>query len=300
MRLKTKAPAKINLYLDITGKRPDGYHNIRSIMQSIDLCDTVSVELCEATRGESSISLTCSDSDLPCDETNLACKAALAFFRGISAKYFSCRIHIEKIIPMAAGLAGGSSDAAAVLKLLNRLHSSPLDTDALCDLGATVGADVPFCIRGGTLVAEGIGERLRSTYSFPKSYIAVAVGGRGVSTPDAYRMLDYSFSDDFGRDPAQFDAIITAIREKNISAAAESMYNIFEKAVLPRHRTARQLKEIMSGCGALGTLMSGSGPSVFGIFDTREKAEIAARTAATIAEKAFACSTEVGREAGML
>lgn len=296
MKLKTKAPAKINLYLDITGKRQDGYHNIRSIMQTIDLCDTVTVELSDSAVGESSISLTCSDSELPCDETNLACKAALAFFRGISAKHFACKIHIDKKIPMSAGLAGGSSDAAAVLKLLNRLHSSPLDTDALCDLGATVGADVPFCIRGGTLLAEGIGERLKSTYTFPKSYVCVAVGGRGVSTPDAYRMLDYSFSEDFNRDPTEFSALIKAIREKDKAKAAANMYNIFEKAVLPRHRTARQLKEIMLGCGALGTMMSGSGPSVFGIFDTLEKAKKAALTASTIADKSYACSTEVERE----
>mgnify|MGYP002572009307 CR=1 FL=1 len=200
MKITLPAPAKINLYLDVLGKRPDGYHNIKSVMQTVDLCDEITVEMLTPTPGLQSIQISCSEAALPCDARNLAHRAAVAFFNGCNIYDFTCRIDIQKNIPMAAGLAGGSTDAAAVLRGLNALSGHPLDTDALCSLGAAIGADVPFCIRGGTLYTEQIGDVMVPCYPMPVAYIVIALGGRGVSTPTAYRMLDDRYGCDLDRD----------------------------------------------------------------------------------------------------
>ena len=289
MILTENAYAKINLYLDITGIRDNGYHNIRSIMQTVSLCDTVTVESAEATEGVAEIVLTCSESAVPTGEKNIAYKAALAFFREAEITSYKCKIHIEKRIPMEAGLAGGSTDAAAVLRLLNSLYDRPFDTDKLCEIGAKLGADVPFCIIGGTYLCEGIGEVLTKLSDMPDCCIVVARGGEGVSTPVAYGLVDDKWNRDFTKSGGDFDALSSALSDGNIAAATSYMYNIFEDVILPSHSVASELKDIMLDSGAIGTMMSGSGPSVFGIFDSGEAAKKACDAAGSIA-KAFVCS----------
>lgn len=289
MILTTKAPAKINLFLDVTAKRADGYHDIRSIMQTVDLCDTVTVESLDAASGVTDIILTCSDPTLPCNEKNLAHKAAVAFFGAVGMESYSCRIHIDKVIPMEAGLAGGSSDAAAVLRLLNELYGSPLSQDELCKTGASIGADVPFCIVGGTCLCEGIGEVLTQLPPMPDAHIVIARGGEGVSTPAAYCLVDERWNNDFSVSGGNIDKITSALSAGDLCGIVGGMYNIFEDVILPGHSVASRLKEIMLECGAVGAMMSGSGPSVFGIFLNKEDAVRAVERTGEIS-RSFHCS----------
>lgn len=291
MKMTVKAPAKINLYLDVLGKRSDGYHNIRSVMQTVDLCDEISVELDPPRRGSQLIEITCSEAALPCDATNLAHRAAVTFFNGCGIYDYSCHIRIEKHIPMAAGLAGGSTDAAAVLRLLNSMNGHPLDADSLCALGATIGADVPFCIRCGTLYTEQIGDVMVPCHPMPSAHVVIALGGNGVSTPVAYRMLDDRYGADLDRDFADIDALTSALHTRNLRWICASMYNVFEDVILPNHEKARAAKEALLRYGALGALMSGSGPAVFGIFDDEGAAESAAHRLSAITDRVFVCTT---------
>lgn len=290
-----QANAKINLFLDITGRRADGYHTITGVMQAISLCDTVTVSVTEPTDGmrlcvmgprggqAEEITLTCSNPDLPTDSRNLAWRAAERFF---SATGRGCRrlaIHIEKRIPAAAGLAGGSTDAAAVLIALNRLFDFPMTDEALRGVGLTLGADVPFCMAGGAQITEGIGEALTSVPPLPDCDLVIACGGEGVSTPAAYKALD----DLYGNfDPAVYaphadglTALLGALREGDLRGASADVFNLFETVILPRRPVAREIKEVLLGEGALTALMSGSGPSVFGIFPKGDEGAQKARAA---------------------
>ena len=287
MILHTKAYAKINLYLDVTGIRDNGYHNIKSIMQTVSLHDVVSVESKDSDTAN--IFLTCSEPAVPTGEKNIAYRAAIAFFSEAGITSFDCRIHIDKHIPMEAGLAGGSTDAAAVLRLLNKIYSSPFDTEKLCAIGAALGADVPFCIMGGTCLCEGIGEILTKMPDMPDCYIAVARGGEGISTPVAYGLVDEKWNRDFSCSGGNLGNLEGFLQHKDIDGIANSMYNIFEDVILSSHEVASKLKDIMLDCGAMGTMMSGSGPSVFGIFDSEQKAKTAADAASNFA-KAFICT----------
>ncbi|MBR3289908.1 MAG: 4-(cytidine 5'-diphospho)-2-C-methyl-D-erythritol kinase, partial [Clostridia bacterium] len=188
--LTLNAPAKINLTLDILGTRADGYHELRTVMQTVDLADTVTVERTE----DEGITLSLSDPALPCDRRNTAYAAAEVFFAALQKRGgqpFGVRIHVTKIIPQQAGMAGGSADAAAVLRGLNTLAGHPFSPDDLCALGAQVGADVPFCVRGGAALATGIGERLSPVPSLPDNlFIVVCKPPVGVSTGAAYAAVD--------------------------------------------------------------------------------------------------------------
>ena len=201
MNITLSAPAKINLFLDVTGRRPDGYHTITGVMQAVSLCDTVTVEVTEPTgmyvcslgahtAGAASITLTCTNPDRPTDSRNLAWRAAEKFFAATGRGCKKLAIHIEKNIPAAAGMAGGSTDAAAVLVALNQLFDLPLTTEALCEAGLTLGADIPFCIKGKAHITEGVGEILTPITPMPECELVVACGGEGVSTPAAYKALD--------------------------------------------------------------------------------------------------------------
>ena len=290
-----QANAKINLFLDITGRRADGYHTITGVMQAISLCDTVTVSVTEPTDGmrlcvmgprggqAEEITLTCSNPDLPTDSRNLAWRAAERFF---SATGRGCRrlaIHIEKRIPAAAGLAGGSTDAAAVLVALNRLFDFPMTDEALRGVGLTLGADVPFCMAGGAQITEGIGEALTSVPPLPDCDLVIACGGEGVSTPAAYKALD----DLYGNfDPAVYaphadglTALLGALGERDLHGVAHAVFNLFETVVLPERPVAREIKEVLLGAGAVTALMSGSGPSVFGIFPKGDEGAQKARAA---------------------
>lgn len=266
--LTINAPAKINLWLTVKGKRPDGYHEIESIMQTVTLFDTVTVTKDGGSAGKN-IKITCSNPDVPCDERNLCHKAAVSFFGAAGIMEYGISVHIEKRIPMAAGLAGGSTDGAAVLVLLNRLYGSPFTEDELCALGGKLGADIPFCIRGGTCIAGGIGEKLTECSPMPDCFMVIACGGEGVSTPWAYKMIDECPTPVGGSDISELTKCLVA---GDIHKAALKMKNSFEDVVLPHREVACQLKDIMISGGAVRAMMSGSGPSVFGIFGDREAA----------------------------
>lgn len=283
MKITLKAPAKINLYLDVGARRPDGYHDIKSIMHTVDLCDTVTVDTdCDG------ICLTCSDASLPTGRENLAYKAAEVFFAksGINA---AARIHIEKRIPVCGGLAGGSTDAAAVLKGLNEAFEYPLNSDTLMRLGAALGADVPFCINGGCALCEGIGDRLTNLSPLSGVYCVIANGGEGVCTAKAYADIDSRFGDSLYKDFGNFAAVLSAVKSGDIQGVCNCAYNIFEEVVLPRHSVAQRLKTELSSHGAMLSIMSGSGPSVFALFDSEKKAAEAAEAVRTLGADAHLC-----------
>ncbi len=266
--------AKINLHLDITGRREDGYHDVVTVMQSLSLCDRVTVSL----REDAAVTVGCNREGVPTDERNLAVRAARLYQEAIGSEK-GLHIAIEKNIPMAAGMAGGSADAAATLRALNRLFGEPLDTDALCVLGAQLGADVPFCIVGGSAYADGRGDRLHPFAPMPDCTIVAACGGEGVSTPWAYRLLDETYSnfDSTCYVPHSTESLEAAMYAGDIHSVCKAMYNVFEAPVLSARPVAAAIRSTMLAGGALGAMMSGSGPSVFGIFDDAMLAERVAK-----------------------
>lgn len=282
--MTVNAPAKINLYLDVMDRRSDGYHNIKSVMQTVSLSDRVTVKKSDK------ITLRCSDPSLPCDEKNLAYKAALLFFEetGIDG---GCEITVEKNIPVAGGLAGGSTDAAAVLKALNSIYSDPITEDTLIALSAKIGADVPFCLMGGCALCTGIGEeliKLDTKFSMP---LVIARDGEGVSTPKGYAMLDEKYKETLSEDFGSLDSVISALSANDRETLFSSAYNIFEEVILPTHSKAKYLKNSLISLGAAFTMMSGSGPSVFAFFESDEKAEAAASALRETGCTAVACHT---------
>jgi len=269
------ANAKINLFLDVLGRRPDGYHTLHSCMQTIGLCDTISCEIRPAETGKT-IHLTCSEASLPCDRSNLAYRAAEMYMEKRNVEAYDLRMHIEKRIPLAAGLGGGSSDAAAVFRMLNKHNPNPLPEEELCELGAQLGADIPFCITGGTCRCEGIGEIITHVPSKPDYTVLVAKAGEGVSTPEAFALLDQKYGDFRTHAPLPQDAIYQALAGGDVYALAHSAYNIFEDVILPVRPLALEIKELLIKSGAVCALMSGSGPSVFGMFTSDARAEVCA------------------------
>lgn len=278
MERTENAYAKINLFLNITGKRNDGYHDLCSVMHTVTLADTVTVT---AKRADySCITVDMGGSDIPADERNLAYLAAEAFLSetGIEAAVTVC---VEKKIPAAAGLGGGSADCAATLRALNAIFAYPLGEDALIALGARLGADVPFCLRGGTALCTGIGEKMKS-YSLPEMYFVIAVPeGEKIATPKAYRLLDESYDDFANVDPALGDTLFSFFEED----PAYGLFNIFETVVATTTPGVQELTTRLVRLGARGALMTGSGPAVFGVFDSEEEA----RAAAEEIEGAFVC-----------
>lgn len=252
---------KINLALDVLYKRDDGYHEINTIMQQIGLKDTVILK----NRSEG-IRIFCDDNRIPTDERNLVYKAWEKVVEKTKEKR-GVEIIIKKRIPLAAGLAGGSTDAAAVLKGLNILWDLNIPQVELMELGREIGADVPFCILGGTAQAGGIGERLKSLKSFSNKLILLANIGVEVSTPYVYKNLNLKDK----KAPLDIDKIVKYIEEDNLKAVAKNMANILEDVVLKKYPVIGDIKEEMLKEGALGSLMSGSGPTVFGIFDDEHK-----------------------------
>ena len=271
MKATIKAYAKINLFLDITGRRPDGYHTITGVMQAISLHDEVTVEVIEG----SGITLTCSEPSLPTDEKNLGWRAARAYLDATGLD-LAVRIHIDKHIPAAAGMAGGSTDAAAVLRAMNELCGTPLTEDALRRVGLSLGADVPFCLAGGTHLTEGVGEVLTPIAALSDCDIVVACAGEGVSTPAAYKALDemyHSFDGTvYAPHYSRLDALRAALTDTDLDGVARNAYNVFESAVLPVRPVAAGIRDTLTDSGALLAMMSGSGPSVFGLF-TRGEAQ---------------------------
>ncbi len=266
-----KAYAKINLHLDITGRMEKGYHRVETVMQTVSLCDILTI----SCHPEAEFRIVCDHPDVPTDDTNLVVKAAKAFFHAIR-KEGGAEIAIQKRIPMAAGMAGGSADAAAVLRGMNRLFGFPLQTDALCEVGSAIGADVPFCIVGGTWYADGKGDCLHEFLPLPDCVILVACGGEGVSTPWAYRLLDEKyggFEDPSLYVPQGVTKLEEAMKTRSIPKIATCLYNVFESPVLACRPVADEIRREMLSGGATAAMMSGSGPSVFGIFEDLKEAE---------------------------
>ena len=280
-----KAYAKINLHLDVTGKRADGYHTVSTVMQSVSLCDVITISDIKKADEEPRFSVSCSLSGVPCDGRNLALRAALLFCAETGI-HLSAHIDIEKNIPMSAGMAGGSTDGAAVLRGLNRATGSPLSAEELCQLGARLGADLPFCIVGGTKYADGRGDILHGFPTMPDCVIVAACEGEGVSTPWGYRLLDVTYNDfsEGAYTPRDVTQLKNALSDGSVKDVARNLYNIFEAPVLAHSPVAARVKELLLSSGALGAMMSGSGPSVFGIFDSDADAE---RAAKALSEQGF-------------
>lgn len=258
-RLTVPAPAKLNLSLDIVGVREDGYHLLHMIMQTIDLCDQIVLERADE------ISLTCNLPELPCDERNLAVRAAHAFFERTGLPG-GVRMTLDKNIPHGAGMGGGSADAAAILKGLNELCGTDLSQQELCEIGLRLGADVPFCIVGGTQLAEGVGERLTPLPPLPDCFLLVAKPEQGVSTPEAYRAYD-RLTDVLHPDTAELTGLLSC---GDLPGFCARMENVLEPAVpLPE---IQQIRAEMLAAGALGSRMTGSGSAVFGVFTQEQPA----------------------------
>lgn len=284
-----RANAKINTYLNITSRRHDGYHEIASVMQTVSLCDLVTVDFQSAPQSRITLSVS-GNADLPTDCRNLAWRAAERFLQHTHLTGVA-QIMIQKHIPMAAGLAGGSADAAAVLRALNTLCGKPLTTEQLCEIGLSLGADVPFCIRGGTMLATGVGEVLERVAHMPNCTLVIAVGEEGISTPRAYAALDekYAFFEHPLPKANDIDELISLWQNNELSASCPCFYNIFEDVIPEENRDVDTIKGILCENGAMRAMMSGSGPSVFGIFDSQAEAEQACTTLQKIGYKAYVC-----------
>lgn len=270
--ISLQAYAKINLGLDVIRKREDGYHEVRMIMQSISLADTLLLR----KSSEAGIFLNSHDGtenpDVPMDSTNLVYRAIqllkeeFQITEGIEAV-------LSKRIPVAAGMAGGSTDAAAALKGMNQLFSLGLSTQELCQRGVRLGADIPYCIQGGTALSEGIGEILTPLPKMPDCYILIAKPPINVSTAFVYGNLK---ANELTEHP-DIDGMIQAIHQQDLSGIASRLGNVLETVTIPAYPVISDIKKIMVEYGAMQSLMSGSGPTVFGIFTEEQKAETTAQ-----------------------
>ena len=258
--------AKLNLTLDVLDKRPDGYHDIKSIMQAVSIRDDIEIDL---GKGKPWL-LTCDKEGVPCDSRNLAWKAAELYLKTVDKDPDGLAIHITKRIPMEAGLAGGSADAAAVLRALNNHYGNPLSILALAELGAQVGSDVPFCVLCGTAMAEGRGERLRKLPDMPDCFIVVCKPEFSSSTPELYRKLDEST---IGRRP-DHQAMESALLAGDLGTIAQNLCNVFDPLVTQEHLELNYIKSIFNSYGSIGQQMTGSGSAVFAITQSFEHAAV--------------------------
>ena len=275
-QIELKALAKINLGLDVLGRRENGYHDVRMVMQSIYLYDEVKI----AKKKEPGITLTTNLKFLPTGDGNIAYKAAQLLMDEFDLKE-GVQITLNKHIPVAAGLAGGSSNAAAVLFGMNRLFGLHLTQQQLMERGVKLGADVPYCIMRGTVLAEGIGEILTPLPTCPKCHVLIAKPPISVSTKLVYEKLD---SHEIENHP-DIDGILEGLKEQDLKKVASSMGNVLEKVTIEEYPVIEKIKDVMKEQGALNAMMSGSGPTVFGLYDSKEKAR---KAAAKIREKRLA------------
>lgn len=285
--VKENAYAKVNLYLDVLSKRDDGFHEVKTVMHTVSLADEVTVSVKSADRPTVKLSVV-GHPKLPTDSRNLAYRAAELF---LEATLIRAEIHIKLIkrIPVAAGLAGGSTDAAAVLRALNKSFKRPLTEKRLLTLAAELGSDVPYCLLGGTALCYGRGERIERLPERLKLNVVIAVSDEHVSTPWAYAELDRLHSDFCGArnddHESKYKAVIESIHTGNASGI--QLFNIFENAIFPSYNGAEMLKSKMAELGATHSLMSGSGPSIYGIFTDRASAEGARDTLIKMGVRAY-------------
>lgn len=266
--LEVKAYAKLNLSLDVLGKRPDGYHEMRMVMQTVSLSDAIRLE----TGTGRPLHMGSDLGFLPANENNLAAAAALRLCEATGADAGGLSIDLEKTIPVCAGLAGGSADAAAVLRGLNRLLDLGLPGERLEEIGALVGSDVPYCVRGGTALAEGRGEVLTDLPPLPRCLAVLCKPAFSVSTPELFARIDSCRI----RCRPDTAGLLAALEAGDLHQAARRMYNVFEDALPPRRaQEIDAIKNVLIQHGALGASMSGTGPTVFGLFDRQESARSA-------------------------
>jgi 4-diphosphocytidyl-2-C-methyl-D-erythritol kinase len=263
-QITLRAYAKVNLTLDVVGRREDGYHLLESVMQSISLADTLTLK-----KGSGGISLHCDHPLVPTDQNNICWRAAAAFGEYTQMRDVSVGIRITKAIPVAAGLGGGSADAAAVLYGLNRLYAAGLDLGQLQEIGLTIGADVPFCLQGGTCLVQGIGEKVTTVPTFPQAALVLVKPQAAVSTAEAYGRLG---EEAHGGRSTQ--SLVKLLNENHpIPSLAEVLENALESATIPIVPAVGVWKERLISFGAHGAMMSGSGPAVFGLFSHVQRAK---------------------------
>lgn len=277
MKVIYDAAAKINLMLDILARLDNGYHSLFMLMQSVDLYDTVTVE----TDSSGTIRISSDEEGIPCDKRNIAYKAAEAFFNFTGIKNEGISIHIEKRIPFAAGMAGGSADGAAVIAALNDIYETKLSQRDLCKIGLKVGADVPFCLTGGTCLAQNVGEILSPLPQLEDCYIVLAKPERGVSTKEAFEAFDSATNvrhlDTCG--------MLYAASQGDLKEICKRTKNVFEQLIEVPERVP--IKSTLNRHGALAACMSGSGPTVYGIFDDESKAQSAASALKSIVKNIY-------------
>ena len=275
--------SKVNLGLDVLRRRDDGYHEVRMIMQTLKLCDELYFE--ETQKKE--IRIVCNSENLECDENNLIYKAARLIMdeagidRGLD-------IRLKKNIPIAAGMAGGSSDAAATLVALNKMFGIDFDIAKLKEMGVKIGADVPYCIEGGTQLSEGIGEKLTRLKDAPQCFVVVAKPHIGVSTKYVYENLHVETI----KTHPNIDAMLKGIDAGDLIEISSHMENILENVTEKKYPVIAMLKSKLKSMGALNSLMSGSGPTVFALFDEKDKADKACEAVLDTGEVAFGCVTQ--------
>ena len=275
------APAKINLYLEIIGDRSDGFHELVMILQSVELADRIDIQ----PSNTEEIYIYCDHPQVPADKTNLAYRAAELMcqtFPDVYANYGGVAIKIEKNIPVAAGLAGGSGNAAAVLVGINLIWKLGLTRPELQELAAKLGSDIPFCVSGGTAIATGRGEKLAVLKNLTETWVILAkYDNISVSTPWAYKTYRQQYKDSYIRDPAKVESrtaevhsspLLKAIAHQDSQQIGKLIYNDLEKVVLPEHPQVAQLKAAFATQAILGTMMSGSGPTVFALCESKENA----------------------------
>jgi len=283
--VQLKARAKINLTLDVLSRRENGYHDVEMIMQQINLFDVVTVEISE----NKGIHLSCSDSFLPVDDKNIAFKAAQLMINKYDL-HMGFNIHIDKNIPIAAGLAGGSTNAAAVIKGINELCDLNLSIEAQQAVGFELGADVPFCFMEGCAIARGLGEELKAIRGFEHAWMVLVKPSFGVSTKDVYTNLHL---EEIIEHP-NTEKMIHALETQNKFEVYSEMKNVLEIVTLKLHPKVAEIKTTLSGYGAEGVLMSGSGPTVFGFFSTYERAKTAHKKLKMLYPQSYVISTYNG------
>lgn len=279
MTIQENAYAKLNLTLDVLDRREDGYHNLLSVMQTVSLCD--GLELTLGTGGPWRV--TADRDDVPPDGDNLAFRAARAYYDAAGTDPDGLTVRITKRIPMQGGLGGGSADAAAVLRALNRADGDRFSGGELERIGEAVGSDVPFCVRGGTVLAEGRGERLTALAPLPECYFVLVQPGFTASTPALYAKLDSI------RVPARpkTEAMLRALEKGDLQEIGCQMLNVFEYALLPDHDELFKIENALENCGALGTSMTGSGSVMFGLFANFDFAAAASMSLMTCGYRTF-------------
>lgn len=268
MKLVKNAYAKINLGLDVLRRRDDGYHEVKMIMQMTDLYDTLTFE----SREDGKIYIHADHAKVPCDEHNLIYKAAMVLFEETGSR-IGADITLEKRIPVAAGMAGGSTDAAAALIAFNEMLGQPLSRERLKEIAVKVGADVPYCVMGGTALSEGIGELLTVLPAPPEAFLVIAKPDIDVSTAFVYQNLHLESI----LEHPDIDGMAEALRAGNLKRIAELMGNVLETVTIPAYPIIGETKRICCEEGAMNALMSGSGPTVFAVYDSEEKAKNAAK-----------------------